>query len=848
MDDKKDIFKKFSESSRKILISAQKIAQSVNTSINSQHILLALAVSPGTLAYSILQEHMISLDQIRLVISLQGVKNKQDSAGLSLEGKKILEKAAFLAKKYRHNQIDPEHILLAIVSTEDSLGYEIISRVGSDPLVIREQVADLFADIEQVDLQTFSRGNLNLQMPSPTGLDERANFSEMPPLQDQIGERVQKNILDYYTTDLTQLAASGKTDPLIGRERELMRMIQILSRRTKNNPVLIGDPGVGKTAIVEGLASRISQGNVPSTVAGKKIIMLDLALLVAGTMYRGQFEDRIKKIMDEIEKMGNVILFVDELHTIVGAGSAEGSLDAANILKPGLAKGKIRLIGATTADEYRKVIEKDPALERRLQRILVEEPSSKETVEIIRGLRGKYEEYHHVKITDEAIEAAVNLSKQYINDRFLPDKAIDLIDEAAASKHLNRDDREFYKIKNLEKQINLIKIEKDKYLSSQDYQKASELRDLELRLVIEVAAFKKTHSPRVEDISSSDIAKVVSLWVNVPVENLAKSEKQKLLHLDKILKKYIIGQDDAVAKVTQAIRRRRTGISDPNRPIGSFIFMGPTGVGKTELARVLAQEKFGSREAIIKIDMSEFMERHNVSRLVGAPPGYVGYEEAGKLTEQVRRKPYSIVLFDEIEKAHPEVFNILLQILEDGEITDAGGKKVNFRNTIIIMTSNLGVQQLNQHSAIGFTATGTKKRKLHEEFEKMKNEISQSLKEEFRPELLNRIDNIVIFRPLNKKDLLKIIDLNLRELSERLSGLGYKVDYDALVRDLILQKGYDPNFGARPLRRAISELIEDPLSENILSGKVQKNSRVRVRVKDKEIVFVSKRPLAAASR
>jgi len=853
MNEPNEIFNKFSENSRKILISAQKIAQSVNSSINSQHILLALAITPGTLAHSILEEHMISLDQIRLVISLQGTKNKKDSPGLTLEGKRVLEKAVFLAKKYHHSQIDPEHILLAIVSTEESLGYEIISRVGSNPTTIHDQVADLFRDIEDVDLQNFRGSNMQLQMPPSLNLEERTNLHEISPIGEQIPSREQKNILDYYTTDLTKLAADGKTDPLIGRERELMRVIQILSRRTKNNPVLVGESGVGKTAIVEGLALRITQGRVPTTILQKRIIMLDLALLVAGTMYRGQFEDRIKKIMDEIDKLGNVILFVDELHTVVGAGSAEGSLDAANILKPSLAKGKIRLIGATTAEEYRKVIEKDSALERRLQKIQVEEPTAKETVEILRGLRPKYEEFHHVKITDEAIEAAVNLSRQYINDRFLPDKAIDLIDEAAASRHLNRVDPEILKIKNLEKQIGLIKLEKEKCLGLQDYQKASELRDLELRISQEIESARKTHPPKIEEIEAPDIARVLSLWVNVPVENLAKSEQQRLLHLDKLLKKYIIGQDEAIKKVTQAIRRRRIGISDPNRPIGSFIFMGPTGVGKTELARVLAQEKFGSREAIIKIDMSEFMERHNVSRLVGAPPGYVGFDEAGKLTEQVRRKPYSIVLFDEIEKAHPEVFNILLQILEDGELTDAKGKKVNFRNTIIIMTSNLGVQQLNQQAAIGFSATGSQKRKLEENYQKMKNEILQSLKDEFRPELLNRIDNIVIFRPLNKKDLLKIIDMNLAKLSERLAGLGFKVHFESKVRDLILKEGFDPNFGARPIRRAISELIEDPLSQEILSGKVKKNEKVAVRVKKnakKEIVFYykhSRAPLVKSS-
>ena len=834
-NDNENIFKKFSENSRKVLVSSQKIAQSTSSAINSQHMLLSLAVTPGTLAHSILQEHMISLDQIRLVISLQGIKNKTERNSLSLEGRKVLEKAFFWAKKFHHSTIDPEHILLGIVTLEGCLGYEIISRVGSDPAVVRDQIEELFSDIEEIDLKSISpqREPWANQMPlPPMGMGEI-------PMQEQVMPRTdQKNILEYYTVDLTEQAREGKTDPLIGRDKELERVIQILSRRTKNNPVLVGEPGVGKTAIVEGLAERIVKGKVPPTVAKKRIIMLDLALLVAGTMYRGQFEDRLKKVIEELDKLGNVMLFVDELHTIVGTGSAEGSLDAANILKPALAKGKIRLIGATTLDEYRKVIEKDLALERRLQKVTVDEPAPVETIEIIKGLRKKYEEYHRVKITDEAVEAAVNLSRRYISDRYLPDKAIDLIDEASAAYHLHRDDKEFYQTGNLERQLALVKTQKDEEVNNQNYQKASELRDLEIRLNEEIRSHQKnTPSKAEQTITTADIAKVVSLWTNVPVESLAKTERYKLLNLENILKKHIIGQEEAIREIAQALRRRKSGISDPNRPIGSFIFLGPTGVGKTELSRVLAQELFGTREAIIKIDMSEFMERHTVSRLVGAPPGYVGYEEAGKLTEQVRQKPYSIILFDEIEKAHPEVFNILLQILEDGELTDARGKKVNFRNTIIILTSNVGTNQLNSQAAIGFRAKGTKKKKAEDDFEKIKVEITNSLKEEFRPEFLNRLDNIIVFSPLDRRDIIKIIHLNLDMLKDRMAPQGYNLIFDKRIESLIVEKGYDPNYGARPVRRAISDLIEDPLSEAILSHQIEKGNQVTVTLKNNQIVF-----------
>ncbi len=842
MNDPKDIFKKFSLSSRKVLISSQKIAANSGTAISSQHILLALAVTPGTLAYAILHEHMISLDQIRLVISLEKEKLVEQKDGLTAEAKTVIEKSAILARDLGHVQIDPEHLLLAIVSIPTSLGFEIISRIGADPNIIKNQVNNLFRDIKDLESNSSRPPRLGADFPgsfSEPRFGEEQDLPMPPPLAPAPPG---KNILDYYTVDLTTQAAEGKIDPLIGREKEIQRVIQILARRTKNNPVLVGEPGVGKSAIVEGLATKIIAGQVPDKLLGKKIIRLDLTLLVAGTMYRGQFEDRIKKVMEELERLDNCILFVDELHTVVGAGSAEGSLDAANILKPALAKGRLHLIGATTQDEYRKVIEKDAALERRLGKVTVEEPTAAETIQILQGLRPKYEEFHQVEISDEAIMAAVILAGRYIADRFLPDKAIDLIDEAAAAKVLSSPRQRHSKLANLEKQQKLIAVQKEIEVNHQNYQKAAELRDLELRLVEEIKFLKNQQQFKKERkiISAEDIARVVSLWTAIPVESLARKEQLKFLHLAKNLKKYIVGQDEAIRQISQAIRRSKTGIADPNRPIGSFVFMGPTGVGKTELARVLSNELFGSREAIIKIDMSEFMERHNVSRLVGAPPGYVGYEEAGRLTEEVRRRPFSIVLFDEIEKAHPEVFNILLQILEDGELTDAKGRKVNFRNTIIILTSNIGVAELNAQATIGFRSRGQAKKKAEGEYQKMKDDLIKRLKDEFRPELINRLDKIVVFRALDKTDLKKIIDMNLESLRERMAGQNYTLKFSPKIKELILKKGFDPAFGARPLRRAISDLIEDPLSEEMLAGKIKKGDTVNISLSKDKIIFKTK--------
>jgi len=810
----------------------------MGSALGSEHLLLALAVTPNTLASGVLKEHMISMDQIRLVISLHAVKNRATS-GITSEAKDVLELAGIIAKNFGHNQIDSEHLLLAMVTKKTSKASEVISRIGIDPEEIREQIENFFQDLKDLEEQA-----LPPKMQGPLPHDSfGAQFSQDQPIEPMQSPFMQApKSVEHFTNNLTISAKEGKIDPVIGREKEIQRVIQILCRRLKNNPVLIGEPGVGKTAIVEGLAQRITEGRVPSQIAGKKLIMLDLALLVAGTMYRGQFEERLKKVLDELVNKGDAILFIDELHTIVGAGSAEGALDMSNIIKPSLAKGQLRLIGATTQEEYRKFIEKDPALERRLQKVTVDEPSEKETFEILKGIRSKYEAHHGVKISDEALEAAVELSSRYISDRFLPDKAIDLIDEAAAAWQIKYDNKDFSKVKNMERQLEEVKKQKEREVQNENFEKAADLRNLEVRLKDEIEVKKKNQKTPLEkghanEIIREDIAKVLALWTNVPVESLKTDEKEKYLNLEKSLKKSIIGQDEAIRQISSAIKRSKTGIADPNRPIGSFIFLGPTGVGKTELARVLAQELFGSRDAMIKIDMSEFMERHNVSRLIGAPPGYVGFEDAGKLTEKIRQKPYSIILFDEIEKAHPEIFNILLQILEDGELTDAKGRKVNFKNTIVVMTSNIGVSRLNQQAQIGFTATGSNQRNASREYESLKSDILKELKENFRPELLNRIDKIVVFNPLNKKEIKEIARLELEKLATRIlkEGIELKITDELVIH--IAQKGYDANFGARPLRRVISDLIEDPLSDEILSGKFHRGNKIAIKIKKSKLSF-----------
>lgn len=830
-----DIFNKFSPNARKILVSSQKIAQSMESALGSGHILLALTITPNTLASGILKEHMISMDQIRLVISLHHPATTAN--GITEEAKDILELAGKVAQNFGHDKIDTEHLLLAITEKKDSIGAEIINRIGINPEDIRQQIENFFEDIKEIE---ESPPDIKSSMDLPPNFNPYENMGDLPPIAEmQMGGKPKG--LEYFTTDLTKEARDKKLDPVIGRSREIQRVIQILTRRTKNNPVLVGEPGVGKTAIVEGLAQRISDGDVPAGLKDKKLIMLDLALMIAGTIYRGQFEERVKKVLDELIKNNDTLLFVDEIHTIVGAGTAEGSLDLANILKPSLSKGKIHLIGATTGAEYSKFIEKDPALERRLQKVTVAEPSPEEAVQILKGIKSNYEIHHGVKISSEAIETAVDLSRRYIFDRFLPDKAIDLIDEAAAAWQIKYGKRTLVDTTSLTKQLEMVLKQKEKEVQNENFEKAANLRNLSVRLKDEIEASKKTSkSGATTEIGREDIARVLALWTNVPVESLKAQEKEKYLNIDKILKKSIIGQDDAIDQVASAIKRSKSGISDPHRPIGSFIFLGPTGVGKTELARVLSEELFGSREAIIKVDMSEFMERHNLSRLIGAPPGYVGYEESGRLTEQVRQKPYSIILFDEIEKAHPEVFNILLQILEDGELTDGKGRKINFRNTIIIMTSNIGMHRLNEQAVIGFNNREGKKN-IVADYLKMKDEVVKELKQEFRPELINRLDKIIVFKPLDEKNIKSITELLLKALVLRMKNEKIFLEYDDKVVELIAKKGYDPSFGARPLRRKISELIENSLSDYILGGKYEPRDTIRISVKNNEVTFTKKK-------
>ena len=822
-----EIFDKFSPNARKILISAQKIAQGMGTALGSEHILLALAITPKTLAQSILREQMVGLDQIRLIVSLQHF-TKEPSPGMTREAKDALSAAAQVAADYGHEKIDSEHLLMGIISEDKFHATEVVDRIGTDPNTIIDQIRGFFEEME--DFQENPKdlppdNSFNFQIPGAQPMD-------MPVFP---GAPAKVNV-ESFTTDLTELAKLGKIDPVIGRDKEVDRVIQILGRRTKNNPVLVGEPGVGKTAIVEGLARRIQQGKVPSQFLNKKLIMLDLALLIAGTMYRGQFEERIKKVLDEIINRGDTLLFIDEIHTIIGAGSAEGSLDVANILKPALSKGKLRLIGATTFNEYRKFIEKDSALERRLQKITVNEPSEEETFQIIKGIKPAFEAHHGVKISDEAITAAVDLSVRYINDRFLPDKAIDLVDEAASAWQLGHPDLGTSELVLIKKELEKIRKDKEKEVEAENFAKAASLRTLEIKLEDKLKEIEKEKTANRDEIGREDIAKALSAWTNIPVEALKVEDKLKYANLATNMTKKIVGQSEAVEMVASAIKRSKTGLSEPNRPIGSFLFLGPTGVGKTELARILAEDLFGSKTHLIKIDMSEFMEHHNVSRLVGAPPGYVGFEDAGKLTEEVRQKPYSIILFDEIEKADAQVFNLLLQILEDGELTDAKGRKINFRNTIIILTSNIGMQEMNQQAAIGFKAD-LKQKDRDAEYEHIKSDVLKKVKDGFRPEFINRLDKIVVFKPLAETEILKITELKLKELALRLAKQDFEIKFSDQLVKFVANHGYEPTYGARPIRRAITDLIEAPLAEYILDNKFSVGDKIDLDVKKDQVVF-----------
>jgi len=786
------MFNRFTERARKVIILAKEEARRFNHDyIGTEHILLGLIREGEGVAAAVLQKMGLSLETIRLEVEklVQPGPSTQILGDIPFtpRAKKVLELAAEEARSLGHNYIGTEHILLGLIREGEGVASQVLMNLGLDFERARNEVITLLGST----IPGFGQPQARTKTPA----------------------------LDAFGRDLTQLAKEDKLDPVIDRKNEIERVIQILSRRTKNNPVLLGEAGVGKTAIVEGLAQAIIAGNVPEVLRNKRIVVLDLALMVAGTKYRGQFEERIKAVMEEIKRSKDVVVFIDELHTLVGAGAAEGAIDASNILKPALSRGEIQCIGATTLDEYRKYIEKDAALERRFQTIMVDPPSVEQTIEILKGLRDRYEAHHRVKFTDEALEAAAKLSDRYISGRFLPDKAIDLIDETGSRSRLNVLVVPS-EIKELENKVEKLRKEKEEFIKSQNFEKAAALRDQERQVRRELEKISRewnaARDKMIPEITAEDVAKIVAQWTGIPIFRLEEKESEKLLKIEQELHKRVIGQEEAIKTIAHAVRRSRAGIKDPRRPIGSFIFLGPTGVGKTLLARALAEFMFGDEDALLQLDMSEYMEKFNVSRLVGAPPGYVGYEEGGQLTEKVRRRPYAVILLDEIEKAHPDVFNLLLQVFEDGRLTDSFGRKVDFRNTIVIMTSNVGADIIKKQTSLGF-----KEQKEELDYEDMKEKLLEEVKRTFKPEFLNRIDDIIVFRSLTKDDLHRIINLELSYVAERLKeqGVILKVEEDA--KEFLIEKGFDPVFGARPLKRTIQRYLEDPLAEEIISQKVK---------------------------
>src|SRR5690242_142794 len=789
-----DRFDKFTDRARKVLTLAQDEAQRFNHNyIGTEHLLLGLVREGEGVAARVLENMNVELAKVRTAVEFiigRGDRPVVGEVGLTPRAKRVIELAIDEARRLGHNYIGTEHLLLGLVREGEGIAAGVLESLGVNLDKVRHEVIRVLS-------QSSSAG--------PTQETKRASKT---PTVDQLG------------INLTELARSGKIDPVIGREKEIERVIQILSRRTKNNPALIGEPGVGKTAIAEGLAQRIVSGDVPETLINKRVLTLDIGSLVAGTKYRGEFEERLKKISEELRNTNDAVLFMDELHTLVGAGAAEGAIDAANILKPPLARGELQCIGATTLDEYRKYIERDAALERRFQPVMVEEPTLEQTIEILLGVRERYEQHHKVTITDEAVRAAADLSIRYITDRHLPDKAIDLIDEASSRVRLRHSSAP-PALREAQKELERLTKEKDASINAQEYEDAANLREAEATAREKVESLRNEWQSQVSSeqptVDEEEIAQVVAMWTGIPVTRIAQEESERLLHMEESLHSRVIGQEEAIGIISKAVRRARAGLKDPKRPIGSFIFLGPTGVGKTELAKALAEFMFGSEDALIKIDMSEFMERHNVSRLVGAPPGYVGFDEGGQLTESVRRKSYSVVLLDEIEKAHPEVFNILLQILEDGHLTDAKGRRVDFRNTIIIMTSNVGAPQIQKDKTIGFRGTGaTAEAQAVVDYERMKDRVLGELKNVFRPEFLNRIDATVVFRQLTREEIREIVDLLLERVKTQISGQQMELVVTDAAKDAIIEKGYDQAFGARPLRREIQNQIEDPLAERML--------------------------------
>ena len=816
------MFERFTEKAIKVIMLAQEEARRLGHNfVGTEQVLLGLIGEGTGIAAKTLKSMGITLKDARVEVEKiigRGSGFVAVEIPFTPRAKRVLELSWDEARQLGHNYIGTEHLLLGLIREGEGVAARVLENLGVDLNKVRSNVIKMLGDSKP---QTAS-----------AGVGSSSSSSQ--------ASKVKTPSLDEFGTDLTLAAAEQRLDPVVGREKEIERVIQILARRTKNNPVLLGEPGVGKTAVAEGLAIRIVNNEVPDILENKKIIQLDMGLLIAGTKYRGEFEERLKKIMDEIRQAGNVILVIDEMHTLIGAGAAEGAIDAANILKPALSRGEIQVIGATTSDEYRKYIEKDSALERRFQPVIIDEPSIDETIEIIRGLKPKYEEHHNLIISDEAIVAATKLSSKYINDRFLPDKAIDVIDEASSKVRL--------KVctlspegKELEKELKDIIKEKEEAIRNQEFERASSLRDDEANMkdrIREVSEeWRRQNDANKPTVTEDDVAEVVATMTGVPVTKLTEGESERLLKLEETLHSRVIGQNDAVVAISKAIRRARVGLKSPNRPIGSFIFSGPTGVGKTELAKALAEAIFGSEDNMIRVDMSEFMEKHSTAKLIGSPPGYVGYDDGGHLSELVRKKPYSVILFDEIEKAHPDVFNIMLQILDDGRLTDAKGRHVNFKNTVIIMTSNVGASMIATQGRLGFT-TGDDAKK--DKYEKLKETVNEELKKAFRPEFLNRIDDIIVFSHLSKEEIREIVDLMMKDLFKRLAERELSIEVTDEVKDFLAKDGYNEAYGARPLRRLIQKKIEDPLAEEILTNAYQPGDTILLKLVDDNIVFERK--------